>query len=230
MRLARLQEIERYQTKPKILRVFQKFHSDKEKYPISSRGKVMKRKIPSIIGWLLLTIGSIGLVWSLIDCVPILDNLYQWGINSAICIALIWLGWGFAHYSLQSIWSYYISQTLKTLLETICIVAILYASYRLIGQSITLEMGIAIAVSATIILVCLQWMARHKVIGALLELLVATGICVTIFPNQVAQLTELLKIYIAMQAVFAYFNPLYMIYIIGGIALIAWLIVGMMRK
>jgi hypothetical protein len=137
-----------------------------------------------VIGWILFVLGWLGFIAGLYICFPITANISKWAVISIICILLVWLGWGFAHYRTRYVWHDYFARTLKILLIITCIIAILYAGCMLFIHSIVLEVSIGIIVLTLGCLGILGWIQRHKIATVFLLLPFIFGIIATILPQQ----------------------------------------------
>jgi len=191
------------------------------------------QKTYGILGWFLFFIGWSGFIVNLLLYTPIIKHLQMWGINSMICISLVWLGWGFSHHNIRFIWKDYISRTLKLLLSITGVVGILFASCLLFSRSITLEIGLIISVASLGILMILGWIARHKVMTGFLFIFLIIGIIPTLFPTQIDIFLRGLAIYSSIGAIITaitFLSPLNIVFFLCGIVFIIWAIVSMVRR
>lgn len=196
------------------------------------RYKAGRATLLSMLGWVLFATGLLGFIWGLFKWQPIMNNLELWGINTLICTTLVWFGWGFSHYYPEQIWRDYIWRTLKPLLALVCMAVIVYTAWMLFTRIIELEVGLAISVIALTVLWLLGWIAEHKVWAGLMLLPLIVSVLMVIFPVEAQRILTILSGYTAIMAVvgiFTLLNPLSLIFFLGGIAFIIWVIVSIVR-
>lgn len=194
-----------------------------------------RRSSALVLGWTLFALAVSTFLLSLWLLSPIVENLSAFGLCSGACLISASVGWGFAHYPTGEVWRSYFQVILKSLLVSLSIATALYVIYGLVRQTrlVPFEASIALFVLAMVVLLCLRWAGRHRVLSGLLALAFIFGVALEFSERLQDSLTAFLaslNIYAVLLMVDALLNPIAMLNGLLLVAFVVWLVFAIRRR